>query len=120
MCLQFNSDTGTNYSSTFLRGNGASATSARLSNWDSVILDTPTATSTTVPELFTADIFSYAGSTRKTILGSMSADRNGSGGVNCSVNLWRNTSAITTIKIYAAGVNLSTGTTATLYGILKA
>ena len=117
MCLQFNSDTGTNYSSTFLRGNGASATSARLTNWDSVILDTPTSTSTTVPHLFTADIFSYAGSTNKTVLGTEAADRNGSGGVNGSVNLWRNTAAITSIKIYGSGANLNSGTTATLYGI---
>jgi hypothetical protein len=120
MCLQFNGDTGTNYSSTFLSGNGTSAASSRLTSWDSVILDTSPNTSTTVPELFTADIFSYAGGTNKTVLGTMSADRNGSGGVNGSVNLWRNTSAITSIKVYAAGVNLSTGTTATLYGILKA
>lgn len=120
MCLQFNSDTGTNYSTTFLRGNGSTATSARLSNWDSVILDTPTATSTTIPHLFTADIFSYAGGTRKTVLGTMSADRSGSGGVNISVSLWRDTSAISTIKVYAAGANLKTGSIATLYGILKA
>ena len=120
MCLQFNDITTTVYSGTFLRGNGASATSGKLTNWDSVVLDTPTSTSTTIPHLFTADIFSYAGSTNKSVLGTMSADRNGSGGVNASVSLWRNTAAITKITIYGAGANLNAGTTATLYGILKA
>ncbi len=118
MCLQFNGVTTTVYSGTFLRGNGTSATSGRLTNWDSVILDTPTGISTTIPHMFTADIFSYAGSTNKTVLGTEAADRNGSGGVNASVNLWRSTAAITSIKVYAAGANLNTGTIATLYGIL--
>ena len=69
----------------------------------------------------TVDIFSYAGSTNKTALASFSNDRNGAGGVAANVGLWRSTSAITTIKWYAANSeNLAAGTTATLYGIKAA
>jgi hypothetical protein len=48
-------------------------------------------------------------------------DNNGSGGVTRSVGLWRSTSAITSISLFIDGTTtFSTGTTATLYGILKA
>jgi hypothetical protein len=52
MCLQFNGVTTTVYSGTFLSGNGTAAASSRLTNWDSVILDTTPNTSTSVPQLF--------------------------------------------------------------------
>jgi hypothetical protein len=76
--------------------------------------------STTIPFLTTVDIFSYAGSTYKTALSTASADQNGSGAVIYSVQLWRSTAAITSFTISASSGNLSSGTTAQLYGILKA
>ena len=118
--IQFNSDTGSNYSVTRLRGNGASATSDRFASQDSIIAGAAVISATT-PTLRVFDLFSYAGSTNKTLLISESADFNGTGIVSNIVGLWRNTSAINTILIFtSAGVNFSVGTTATLYGILKA
>jgi hypothetical protein len=71
--------------------------------------------------MWTIDIFSYAGSTFKTCLITRSSDQNGSGEVMREVSLWRNTAAITTIlfRLSTSG-NYATGTTATIYGILKA
>jgi hypothetical protein len=120
--IQYNNDTGSNYSETRLEGDGATATSGRNTSitylrWYSFNATTPT--------FHTLDIFSYAGSTNKTALATSSTDLNGSGNVRTYVNLWRSTSAISSIKFGpgvsgAAGTTFNTGTTATLYGILKA
>jgi len=113
---RFNSDSATNYSQTELRGDGASATSARATNQTAIFaLDNY---STTIPALGTIDIFSYAGSTFKSCLLTTSLDQNGSGYVTRCVALWRSTSAITSIVIGDLGTTLKAGTTATLYGIL--
>ena len=119
--LQFNSDTGSNYSSTSLEGRGTTANSQRLSNRTKIELEGYWfANTSTTPFLQTVDVFSYAGSTNKTVLTTASNDQNGSGEVLRTVGLWRSTSAITRIDIVAGTPNLATGTTATLYGILKA
>jgi len=119
--MRFNSDTGSNYSGTRLTGDGSSAASARQTNQTSISIDGEYGSSTTVPGLGIVHIFSYAGSTNKTVLGETSMDKNGSGGVIRRVSLWRNTAAITSITILeAVSGNFAAGTTATLYGILKA
>lgn len=116
--LRFNSLT-TTYSGTFLEGTGTatasfSDNSAAQLRWDRL------GSSTTVPSIKTADIFSYAGSTYKTVLMTSSADRNGSGDITVAVGVWRNTAAITSVNILRGSGNFSIGTTATLYGILRA
>jgi hypothetical protein len=70
--------------------------------------------------MVTYDIFSYAGSTFKTLLMTTSGDQNGSGWVERIVGLYRSTSAITSISIDASASTFAVGSTATLYGILKA
>jgi hypothetical protein len=117
--MTFNSDTATNYSRTLLYGDGTSAASARATNSAFLIWTTAGGTSSTIPSFFTADIFSYAGSTYKTSLLTSSEDKNGSGAVERYVALWRSTSAITRLDINTGGgSNFAAGTTATLYGIL--
>ena len=66
------------------------------------------------------DIFSYAGSTFKTALSNQNIDNNSTGWVFRSVGLWRSTSAITSLTITNSSNQLAAGTTASLYGILKA
>jgi hypothetical protein len=119
--IQFNSDTGSNYSYTRMTGNGTAASSTRVSNFTQLNTAFSGNATTTIPMLQTVDIFSYAGSTNKTILVTSQSDQNGSGNVERSCGLWRNTAAITRIDIFPNSANnFATGTTATLYGILKA
>jgi hypothetical protein len=114
--MRFNSDTGSNYSWTRLKGDGASALSNRGTS--SSTIATNESAGASAPQFVEVDIFSYAGSTNKTVLLAFSNDLNGSGSVGRIVGLWRNTSAISTITII--GSSYPIGTTATLYGILKA
>lgn len=117
--MQVNSDTATNYSYTELVGDGATATSARGSTSSRINCGNSNFNNT-LPSLITVDWFSYAGSTNKSCLVTASLDRNGSGSVVRTVGLWRSTSAITSVQLFPASGNFATGTTATLYGILKA
>ena len=117
---RLNGDTGTNYSTTDLAGDGASATTFRATSQTRMNLGYVASTETTQWGLTTMDIFSYAGSTNKTVLGTNSYDRNASGYVQRNVQLWRSTAAVTSVSILTNLNNFATGTTATLYGILKA
>ena len=123
--IRFNGDTGTNYSFTNLRGDGAVAASSLQSNysWLPLTDDVVAGGSTTIPTLGTMDIFSYAGSTNKTELQTVSQDLNGSGTVQRAVGLWRNTAAITSITTFitsGASWYFGNGSTITLYGIKAA
>ena len=121
LLARLNADTATNYSQTNLQGTGSSVTSNRGTSLTSFqITRAGTGLSTSVPHLYTIDLFSYAGSTYKTILTESSEDENGSGTVVRTVQLWRSTSAVTSITLSNDGGNLAAGTSATLYGILKA
>jgi len=117
--LQYNNDTGNNYSFTDLRGDGSSSNSLRVSN-DNYIFAGSMPASSTIPFLATLDIFSYAGSTFKTALVTSSTDANDSGSSRRLVGLWRSTSAITSIKLISNGGTYTAGTIATLYGIKAA
>jgi hypothetical protein len=117
--LRYNNDSASNYSQTYLDGTGTSAISGRLTSQTRIYLFPNGGTSTTIPSLYAFDVFSYAGSTFKTMLQESSGDKNGSGGVDRSVGLYRSTSAINRIDLLS-NHNMSIGTIATLYGILKA
>ena len=116
---QYNSDTATNYSVTAISGNGIAASSFNLANINYIY--STNGSSPTVPQFLTLDIFSYAGSTYKTSLGTQARDVNGSGGrVDDYVHLWRSTSAINAIRLFTDTGNFNIGTTATIYGIKAA
>ena len=119
VALRFNSDTGNNYSYTHIKGDGSSASSSRGTGDNRIYLTSGQGLSSRI-QFFTADIFSYAGSTFKTALTSASQDENGSGQTVRTVGLWRNTSAITTVTAVAGGGSFSVGSTFTLYGIKNA
>jgi len=117
-CIQYNADTGTNYSYTQLYGNGTTASSANNTTNGYIRFGGASNMSTTIPSMITTDIFSYAGATNKTSLTTCAEDFNGSGDVMNLVGLWRSTAAITSIKLYLqSGNNFATGTIATLWGI---
>jgi hypothetical protein len=113
--VQVNGDTGTNYSYTFLGGNGSSASSFRVTNatqWDLGY------SANTSPTTLICNFQNYANTTTyKTVVSRFSST---GGDVSAFASLWRNTSAITSIKIYQNGSNLGTGSSVTLYGIKAA
>lgn len=113
--MQFNADTGTNYSWTRLFGNGSSAQSDRGSSNASCLIG---AIDTTV---FTADVISIQNySNTTTYKTAIVRSNNTSYNTEATVNLWRSTSAITEIKIITSSQQLETGSTFTLYGIKAA
>lgn len=116
--LQFNGDTGANYSTIFLSGTGSVANSTVTTSFNSVNLTSQNPWSQATNSLITADIFSYAGSTQKNCLVCASTDLNGSGAVEFGVTLWLSTAAITSITVFVnSDGTYATGTTATLWGI---
>jgi hypothetical protein len=119
ICLQFNSDTGSNYSMTNLYGNGSSVTSSRQSNISQMnfnFLDP----GTTIVSTMLFNIMNYSNATTyKSVLGRFS---NAGKGTQATVGLWRSTAAINTIKVMldSTGPLLLSGSTFTLYGISAA
>jgi hypothetical protein len=118
--MRLNSDTGTNYSLTYLEGNGTSATSGRATN-DSRINFTSASwyASTGFANIITVNFNNYSNTTTyKTMLSrNGAADR----GTMASAGLWRNTAAITSIQVYVdSGITFPIGSTFTLYGIQAA
>ena len=114
-----NSGAGTNYSRTALAGDGSSALSTQDANLP-YIVNYLVFFRTSQPVFNSFDVFSYAGSTYKTVLCEGAADTNGAGGTGRTVGLWRSTSAITSLRLAFASQTFSAGTTATLYGIKAA
>lgn len=119
--IRFNSDATTTYSYTYLLGDGTTAAISSTSTSNTQIAVGNTG-STAQPSFCGINIFSYAGSTFKSVLANHAQDLNGSGSTWSSVGMWRSTSAITSVTIYASlsTGNFATGTTATLYGIKAA
>jgi hypothetical protein len=113
--ITFNSDTGTNYSRTYVYGDGSSALSGRDSSQDNLgfIYWSSTNPSTTIIQ-----IQNYSNTTTyKTALARTSE----SGVAAAYVGLWRSTSAITSITITRGSTNdFASGSTFSLYGITAA
>ena len=117
--IRFNSDSGTNYSSTILSGSGSAASSARTSNATYAFLDSYGWVTSSDFNVSVTQIMNYSNSTTyKTIL---ARGNNASAGVDAIVSLWRSTSAINSITLFLAGsLTLASGSTFTLYGIAAA
>lgn len=118
--LEFNSDTAGNYSSTYLYGNGSSASSGRGSNQSGGLL-VGTADSAQFITIIT-HIMNYSNTT--TYKSALSRTNDTAGlypAVGARAGLWRSTSAISNIKIFVPNSgNLTTNSTFTLYGIKAA
>ena len=111
-----NNDSGTNYSYTYMNGNGTTATSGRMTSTVLGIIDNwAQATSQTMFDPCITQFMDYANTTTyKTILCSSGSANLG---VERGVNLWRNTSAINTITLSNAAGNFVSGSTFRLFGI---
>jgi hypothetical protein len=114
IAVQFNGDTGSNYSTTDLSGNGSTAQSARFTSQTSGIIGAFYSSQANI----ICSIQNYANSTTyKTAISRSNASSNNT---RADVNLWRSTSAITSVKVLAQSDTIANGTTMTLYGITAA
>jgi len=120
--IQFNNDTGSNYSWTGIYGNGTSAVSHRQNNSTSAWAGyMSSASGVFSPIVF--QIINYSNTT--TFKTTISRANLGTLNPNTTtitegvVSLWRNTNAISTVKINGA-ISFATGSTFVLYGIKAA
>lgn len=114
--VQFNGDTGTNYSQHGLYGSGTAATAGGTAN--SVFALGGLSGDTTRCGVTIIDILDYANTnkykTNRTLAG---VDQNGSGYVVLESGNWRNTAAITSITIFTNAANYTQYSSFALYGI---
>jgi hypothetical protein len=116
--VQFNSDTGNNYSFTALVGNGSSATSDRLANTNHIYTAYNIAPSATVSGVLRLNVQNYSNTTtNKTVIARYDNNDATFPGASATAGLWRNTAAITSIRIKPSAGNLKAGSTFSLYGI---
>jgi hypothetical protein len=122
MGFQVNGDTGSNYSYTYVRGDGSTTESGRgtsrtYGNFSGGNFRVADSSNNYSPLIF--NMMNYANtSTYKTFLNR--GNDASLGGVGASVSLWRSTSAITSITIFPFAGSIDTGSTFTLYGIQAA
>jgi len=120
LTLQFNGDTAANYSRHRLTGSyTATAASGTASTTGITTLG-----SAGMPSLANAyavsiiDILDYSNTNKYKTARMLSAqDSNGSGGLDFTSGVWRNTAAITSLTIYANSSNFPTAASFALYGI---
>jgi hypothetical protein len=115
--IQFNGDTGTNYSFTALSGNGTSANSTRGSSVAHINMNEQAGSQTQTTVIL--NVMNYANTT--TYKTSISRYGTALGGAEAIVGNWRNTAAITSVKFFLNGAEtFIVGSTFTLYGIKAA
>lgn len=114
--FQFNGDTATNYSFTWLQGDGSSATSGRQTSQTKGF--TGWSIGLTGASNSIANIQNYSNTTtNKTYIDRINETTGSYPGAGATVGLWRNTAAINSIKIGNDGGGFASGSTFTLYGI---
>ena len=111
MALRLNSDTGSNYSDTYVQGSGSAATSSRTTSQTYGRFGSGTVTGQWASII---QIQNYSNATTyKTWLWRSNLDY-----VTAGVSLWRSTAAINAVKLNCG--NFASGTVLTLYGIKAA
>ena len=116
LCMQFNNDTGSNYSTTFMYGTGTSAVSNRQT---SATFSMFGRSSSSNPTTSIGNVQNYANTTTyKTTIGR---GNNASALTIANISLWRSTSAINSITILnESSQTITSNSIFTLYGILSA
>ena len=115
--MQFNSDTGTNYNTHLLYGNGASVTALSNNTWAGMDI---ASTSSSNFSAIVVNILDYTDTNKNTTIRSLSGvDNNGSGYAFFASGLWRNTAAVTSLTIIEilGGGNITEFSQFALYGV---
>jgi hypothetical protein len=117
--VQINSDTGSNYSTTDIWGDGTNAESGRTTSATFIrILGRGIGASNNLSNSSITSFMNYSNTTTyKTLLNRSNP---ASAGATATVGLWRSTSAITSLTVTSESGNLISGSTFTLYGIKAA
>jgi hypothetical protein len=114
LMFRFNSDSGTNYGATMIKGNGTAASAYRYSNgtngqigeYNNVQFGT-----------YITNFQNYSNTTTfKTVLTRSNVANDHT---SAWVSLWRSTSAVNSISVVSDGGNIESGSTFTLYGIAR-
>jgi hypothetical protein len=117
--LQFNGDTGSNYTANIFYGNGSIAGAGRYANLTECYMGAGAISSpTTLTTIAIGNIMNYSNTT--TFKSIISRYGNAAGEVNSFVSMWRNTAAINSITLFSYSSAYLTGSTFTLYGIKAA
>ena len=123
MVIRANSDSGANYSSHSLYGNGSGA-SANGGGSQTSFFTGPNSgpTSNSNPTVLVMDLLDYSNTSKyKTFRTLIGCDNNGSGSVDLASGSWQNTSAITSLTFlaYSQGVasTFAQYSTFSLYGV---
>ena len=124
--IRFNADNSNSYSWTYLSGNGAGASSSRLSSGSLTEYPAGTlnGTDTTASVFSPNDIYisNYTGANYKSIICDAARENNGTTGISwMDAGLWSKTNAITsmTIRPYNGNGNFVQYSTFSLYGVLR-
>ena len=123
LTIQFNGDTGSNYSYTRIYGDGTTASSDRFATATSIDIGflPGTNTSSGIFGISTLQLQNYSNATTyKTGLVRWNTTGSATPYVAAVVGLWRSTSAITSIKIFYTTGNILADSIFTLYGIAAA
>jgi len=119
--IRFNSDSGSNYSRLFIRGTGTTASSDKVANETLAYLIGGNVVQTDSTFNGILHINNYSNTTTyKTYLSRTNVATGTNASVELLVGMWRNTSAINSIAISLIANSFVSGSTFTLYGILKA
>jgi hypothetical protein len=114
--ITFNNDSGSNYSNTYISGNGTTAVSGRGSNQTIMIGFYMYSGASPATNIF--HLMNYSNTT--TYKTCLTRFVDAAYEVNARVTLWRSASAINRITLTRASGNFSVGSTFTLYGIKAA
>ena len=119
--IRLNSDSGSNYGTHILYGDGASAGAVGTASL-SYIYGSQIPGASATASIFAGtviDILDYANTNKNTTVRSLGGnDRNGAGDIRLTSGVWLNTAAVTTVTITAAGGNnLAQYSQFALYGV---
>jgi hypothetical protein len=121
---QINGDTGSNYQYMYLSGSGSAAQSGRTATDTRMVFDANGAPWNSYWAIGQVNFMDYANTTTyKTVISRAGNSGGTSGGTDLVANIWRNTSAINSIKVQlynSPTYSLDAGSTFTLYGITAA
>ena len=111
-------DTGSNYSFTYVNGDGSTAATGRASNSAQVYIDYSAYAGSSINATYIWQIQNYAStSVYKSISGRANT---ASVGTNATAGVWRSTSAINQIKVDQQSTSFLANSRFTLYGIASA